>query len=130
MMHLTSNIIILLIYGILCFREGSLTIIWPRTPLKCVSEPSQQISGKAREGRRGEGDSFIFTLLCNKSEAAATNDNPSCPGVSTSSADDNNPLRVKTRLADERINQKLLTGRTIEQSDQHRWCSVYKHLVR
>ena len=76
MMHLTSNIIILLIYGILCFREGSLTIIWPRTPLKCVSEPSQQISGKAREGRRGEGDSFIFTLLCNKTGAAATEDNP------------------------------------------------------
>ena len=88
MMHLTSNIIILLIYGILCDahiickmmivleKEVYLTIIWPRTPLKCVSEPSQQISGKAREGRRGEGDSFIFTLLCNKSEAAATNDNP------------------------------------------------------
>ena len=26
-------------------RGGSVKIVWPPTPIKCVSEPSQQISG-------------------------------------------------------------------------------------
>ena len=44
--------------------------------------------------------------------------------VLPSPADDNNTMLVKTRTADERINQKLLTGRTFEEPDQHQWWSL------